>query len=173
MLLQKIGLYEMHGRFDDALVLYERLLEKSPEDPVLLGGMAYDQLKLDRAKEGLALLEKAMREDRSSENRALAAALHFKLAHYGEAAELAQKASAEMNKQERADPWAGGIVLVRAAAEASRGHAPQAKAALEDFHAAVPEARTLSAIRKWQDPRADLAGYEPFYEGLRKAGVQE
>ncbi len=173
MLMQKIGLYQLHGRFDDALVIFERLLEKSPEDPELLSGMAYDYLKLGKAKEGLALLERAKREDRSFDERGLAAALHFKLGHYGEAAELARKASAELNKQDRTDPWAGSILLVRAAAEAHSGRTLQARAALEDFRAAVPDAQTISAVRKRQDPRSDLADYEPFYEGLRKAGMPE
>ncbi|MBC8023592.1 MAG: tetratricopeptide repeat protein [Burkholderiales bacterium] len=173
MLMQKIGLYQLHGRFEDALVIFERLLEKSPEDPELLSGMAYDYLKLGKAKEGLALLERAKREDRSFEERGLAAALHFKLGHYGEAAELARKAGAELNKQERADPWAGSILLVRAAAEAHAGRTLQAKSALEDYYSAAPDAKTISAVRKRQDPRADLADHEPLYEGLRKAGMPE
>jgi hypothetical protein len=35
----------------------------------------------------------------------------------------------------------------------------------------VPEVTTLSAIRKWMHPGADLAGYEPLFEGLKLAGV--
>jgi hypothetical protein len=37
---------------------------------------------------------------------------------------------------------------------------------------AVPAADSISAIRKWINPRADLAGFEPLYEGLKLAGVR-
>jgi class 3 adenylate cyclase len=45
--------------------------------------------------------------------------------------------------------------------------------ALADFNAAVPGVRTVSAIKKWMHPGADLAGYEPLYEGLKLAGVPD
>ena len=45
--------------------------------------------------------------------------------------------------------------------------------ALADFNAAVPGVDTIPAIKKWMHPVADLAGYEPFYEGLRLAGVAD
>jgi hypothetical protein len=37
---------------------------------------------------------------------------------------------------------------------------------------ALPAADSISAIRKWINPRADLAGFEPLYEGLKLAGVR-
>lgn len=173
MLLFKVGLYELHGRYEDALVLIDRLLEKSPDDPELLAIKASDLAKLGRDKEGLALIEAAMREDPSRWNRGTAAALHFKLGQYDEAAELAQKASAEMDRKEKSHPSSGGILLLRVAAETYRNRLPQAKAVLDEFYAVNPDVRTLSAMKTWQDPRADLAGYEPLYEGLRKAGVRD
>ena len=32
---------------------------------------------------------------------------------------------------------------------------------------------TIAAIRKWMHPGAELAGYEPLFEGLRLAGVPD
>ena len=173
MTLQKMGLYELHGRFEDALVLVDRLLEKNPEDPELLSAKAFERFKLGRSTEALVLLEDAMRQDSSTWRRALAAAVHYSLGHYVEASDLARKAAAEMGKAELAHPASGAVRLIQVAAEANLGHMQQAKAALADFAAAVPDARTISAIKKWMGPHAVLAGYEPFYEGLRKAGVPE
>jgi hypothetical protein len=59
------------------------------------------------------------------------------------------------------------------AAEARLGRLSRAKAAMADFNAAVPTARTMSAIKKWMHPGADLADYEPLFEGLRLAGVPD
>jgi len=47
------------------------------------------------------------------------------------------------------------------------------KEALTDFKAAVPGVDTIPAIKKWMHPAADLAGYEPLYDGLRLAGVPD
>jgi len=59
------------------------------------------------------------------------------------------------------------------AAEARLGHLSRAKAALADFNAASPGVQTVSAIKKWMHPGAELAGYQPLFEGLRLAGVPE
>jgi TolB-like protein len=174
VLLGKAGLYEMHARHEDALVIYENMLEKSPDDPDVLVRMAYNMMKLDRAKEGLALLERAVREDKSANDRSLAAALHFKLGRYRESADYARKAIAEMSRESLASPWGGGgIHLVRAAAEMRAGRAPEAKHALDEFKAAVPQVHTISALQKWQDTRDNLAGYPPYYDALRKAGFAD
>jgi hypothetical protein len=63
--------------------------------------------------------------------------------------------------------------LTLVAAEARLGHLSRAKAALADFNAAAPGVQTVSAIKKWMHPGAELAGYEPLFEGLRLAGVPE
>lgn len=67
----------------------------------------------------------------------------------------------------------GAVGLTLVAAEAHLGNLSRAKAALADFNAAVPSAKTVSAIKKWMHPGADLAGYEPLFEGLRLAGVSD
>jgi hypothetical protein len=54
------------------------------------------------------------------------------------------------------------ILLAIAPAEIL-GHTDRARHALEDFHAAVPGVRSISAIRKWIYPTDALADFEPFY----------
>jgi hypothetical protein len=44
---------------------------------------------------------------------------------------------------------------------------------IEDFNAANPDVRTIGGIRKCMDPRAELAGYEPLFVALRKAGIPD
>ena len=173
MLLWKAYLHDVNGRFDDALVLLDRLLEKSPGDPELLANKAYDLHKLGQSREALALVQEVMREDPSTGNRAFAAAMHFRLGNNDEAARWSQMAIAEMDARSLADRWTSQVLLVRAAANANLGRKPQAKAALEAFDAAAPNRRSISAIKEWLDYRAELAGYEPLYEGLRKAGVPD
>jgi hypothetical protein len=63
------------------------------------------------------------------------------------------------------------VSLTLIAAEGRLGRLPRAKAALADFKAAVPDVDTISAMKQWMHPAADLAGYEPLFAGLRLAGV--
>lgn len=69
------------------------------------------------------------------------------------------------------NPKSGAVSLTLIAAEARLGHVAQAKTAMADFNAAVPDVQTISTIKKWMHPAADLAGYEPLFEGLRLAGI--
>ena len=171
--LWKVYVHELHERYEDAIVILDRLLEKSPDDPELLQRKAYELMRMGKDKDALALMQAAMREDNSRVDRARASAIQFKLSNYNDSADLAQKAIAEMGKEERADPWSGYVLLLRVAASAEMGRMPQAKIAIADFNAAVPNARTISQIKEWMDPLADIAGYEPFYAALRKAGIPE
>lgn len=169
----KAYINELHGRYEENLVLYERMLEKAPDDPELLSGVAATLVKLGRAKEAAALMEKVLREDTSAGNRAQMADIQFMLGNDAKASEYARLAIAEMSRNLLSDPWAGGVHLTRVAAEARAGNVPRAKAVLADFRALVPEATSVAAIRKWQDPRALRAGYEPYYKALRMAGLPE
>jgi hypothetical protein len=47
----------------------------------------------------------------------------------------------------------------------------RAKAALEDFTTTLPIVTTITAMKKWVHPSADLADFEPVYDGLRMAGI--
>ena len=84
---------------------------------------------------------------------------------------MARTAVTQLSREESRNRRLGAVALTLVAAEARQGHMSQAKATLADFNAAVPAARTVSAIKAWMDPAADLAGYEPLFEGLRLAGV--
>ena len=101
------------------------------------------------------------------------AAIHYELGQYEQAAQSAQKAKAEMRREELSNPRFGAVGLTLIAAEGRLGREPRAKAALADFNAAVPGVDTISSMKKWIHPAADLAGYEPLYEGLRMAGVAD
>jgi hypothetical protein len=72
-----------------------------------------------------------------------------------------------------ADPMIGGIVLVRAAAQARLGHADAATQALAAFRRSAPAVTSLRALRAWEDPRWELAGYEPLHDALRLAGLPD
>jgi len=61
--------------------------------------------------------------------------------------------------------------LTLVAAEGRLGRRARAQAALADFKAAVPSVDTISAMKQWMHPAADLADYEPLFAGLRLAGV--
>jgi len=172
MLKWKAYLSELHGRYEDSMVLYDRLLERSPGDPDLLSSKATALLKLDRPAEALAMIDEALREDPSAGNRATAASIHFRLGNDAKAAEYAQKAMAEMDKHDLGHPVVP-VVLVRAAAEARLDHPAKATQAIDEFLSLRPAVKTIALLKKWQDPRAELAGYAPFYEALRKAGIPD
>jgi hypothetical protein len=100
-----------------------------------------------------------------------AADVYFALGDYARAAQLAQKATAQMNEADLRDRVTGPVRLTMIAAEARLGHDARAKAALADFETTLPSVNTITAIKKWIHPSADLADFEPLYEGLRMAGV--
>ena len=101
----------------------------------------------------------------------MAAAIHYELDLYERAAQLAQKARLQMKREELSNPRLGAVGLTSVAAEGRLGRVPSAKAALAEFNAAVPGVDTIGAMKKWMHPAADLAGYEPLFDGLRLAGV--
>jgi hypothetical protein len=103
----------------------------------------------------------------------LAAAVHYQLTQFAPAAEMARKAITNLDSDSLGNPRSGAVGLTLVAAEARLGNLSRAKAALADFNAAVPGVRTIPAIKKWMHPGADLAGYEPLFEGLRLAGIPD
>jgi hypothetical protein len=50
-------------------------------------------------------------------------------------------------------------------------HLSRANVALPEFNAAVPGTQTISAVEKWMNHGAELAGCEPTLPGPRLAGV--
>jgi len=173
MLIWQLEINTLRGRFEDSLVLLDRMLEASPDDPELLSLKAYNLVKLGRPREALAPIEAALREDASADNRSSAAVIHFQLSDDERALDLIRKAIPEMSRKEREDAWAGSVLLIRIAAATNLGRTDQVKIGLDDFSAAAPGVRTISQIRKWMDPRAMSAGHEPLYAALRKAGIPD
>jgi tetratricopeptide (TPR) repeat protein len=129
-------------------------------------------LKLGRPQEALPAVNELL-ERGSEETLPLAAAVHYQLARFELAAQMARKAITNLDSDSLGNSRLGAVGLTLVAAEARLGNLSRAKSALADFNAAVPGVRTLSAIRKWMHPGADLAGYEPLFEGLRLAGVPD
>jgi hypothetical protein len=86
---------------------------------------------------------------------------------------MAQIAVTQLDRESLGNPRIGAVGLTLVAAEARLGQLARAKVALADFNAAVPDVKTITAIKKWMHPGASLAGYEPLYDGLRLAGVPD
>ena len=171
MLALKSNVLALRGRYEESLVIVDSMLKRDPEDTEALAIKAYALLKLGRPQEALTSLNEVF--ERGDENYGLAAAVHYELAHYELSAQMAQKAIAQMDREDLSNPRYGGIGLTLVAAEARLGRLSRAKAALADFNAAVPGVLTIAAMKKWLHPAADLAGYEPLFEGLRLAGVSD
>ena len=67
-----------------------------------------------------------------------------------------------------------GAVQLTLIASAGRLHDEAlARSAIGDLRAAVPGLDSISAVRKWLYPHADLYGYEPLFEGLKLAGMRD
>ena len=172
MLGLKADLYALRGKYEESLLIANSILKRDPDSSAVLSLRAYNQLKLGRPQEALATVNEYL--ERGGERIfELAAAVHYQLAHFELAAEFARKAITELDKDSLSNPRLGAVALTLVAAEARMGHLPRAKVALADFNAAVPGVTTISAIRKWMHPGAELAGYEPLFEGLRLAGVPD
>lgn len=172
MLGLKAELFALRGRYEDSLLIADAIQKRDPDSSEALMIRAYDLLKLGRPQEALTAATELL--ERGEEGvLALAAAIHYQLAHFEPAAQTAKKAITELDSDSLGNPKLGAVALTLVAAEARLGHTSRAQAAMVDFNAAVPGIRTISAIKKWMHPGADLAGYEPLFEGLRLAGIPD
>jgi tetratricopeptide (TPR) repeat protein len=172
MLTLKAKLYALQGKTEESLSIVESALRNNPGYADAFAVKAYDLLKLGKPQEALTALNDILeRRDWQGQELALAAAVHYELDLYERAAQLAQKAQTQMKRDELGNPRLGAVGLTLVAAEGKLGRLPRAKAALAEFNAAVPGVDTISAMKKWMHPAADLAGYEPLFDGLRRAGV--
>jgi tetratricopeptide (TPR) repeat protein len=168
----KSELYALRGRFEESLLIADSVLKKDPEWTGALSTRAFDLLKLGRPAEALDALNQVRdRRDWWWSEEALAAAIYYVLARDELAVQMAQKAKTQMRREDLSNPRSGAVSLTLVAAEGRLGRLPRAKAALADFKAAVPDVDTISAMKQWMHPAADLAGYEPLFAGLRLAGV--
>jgi len=172
MLNMKGHLLALRARYEESLLIADSVLKRDPEDSEALGLRAYDLSKLGRPQEALPAVSELL-ERGLEEPLPLAAAVHYQLAQFGPAAQMARKAITNLDRDSLGNSRLGAVALTLVAAEARLGNLSRAKAALADFNAAVPGVRNLSAIRKWMHPGAELAGYEPLFEGLRLAGVSD
>lgn len=175
MIAEKADLYDLRGRYEDALLTADSLLEADPENPFAAWTKARELLRLNRAPEAISIMDQLIARSgtRYSSVQSLAAAVHYATGDYAAAAKLAQTATTKMSNDALRSPVSGTVRLTLAAAEAHLGHHDRALAVMADFDAAVPNTKTISAIKKWTYSTAFLAGYEPLYEGLRMAGVPE
>lgn len=175
MLLDKAGILQLRGRYDEALVVAGSVLQRHPDSAAALATQALSLVRLDRAREAVPIADglAARYPDKWEEITALAADAHYAVGDYAASAAFAANAAARMNDVDLKSPVSGQVRLTLAAAEARLGHAGRAQRALVDFSAAVPAVRSITAIRKWIYPTDALADFEPFYAGLKLAGVPE
>jgi adenylate cyclase len=174
MRMMKSRIYALHGRFEESLLIADSVLRKDPTWTEAFEVTAYDLLKLGRPAEALdALNQISDRRDWEWREASLAAAIHYVLAQDALAVHTAQQARIQMTREQLSNPKLGAVNLTLVAAEGRLGRASRAKAALADFNAAVPGVDTISAIKHWMHPRADLADHEPLFAGLRLAGVSD
>jgi TolB-like protein len=172
MLIEKASLYQLRLRWEESIVIADTVLGLEPDDVNALGIKASGLLRLGKAKEAQTIMDGLLvRYPTNWYAAAEAADVYFALGDYARAAQLAQKATAQMNEADLRDRVTGPVRLTLIAAEARLGHDARAKAALADFETTLPSVNTITAIKKWIHPSADLADFEPLYEGLRMAGV--
>ncbi len=173
MLSEKADLLILRGRYEDALLISDDVLKRDPQSPYALPERASALLKLGRPAEALATINDLAEHlaDQQPWLLGLVANIRYALGQYEPSAQLAKRAATHMGREDLSNPLTGPVLLTLAAAEARLGHADRAKAALADLWALVPQVKTITAIRRWMRPNADLAGFEPLFDGLRMAGV--
>lgn len=172
MLGQKAGLFQLRLRWEESLAIADLMLARAPTNVDATALKATALLRLGQLKEAQALAEGLLaREPGNWAIQSGVADIYFAQGDYARAAPLAQKAAAQMNQTELRDRITGSIQLTRIAAEARLGHAARAKLAIDDFRANLPNIATIADIKRWLHPSADLADFEPLYDGLRLAGI--
>jgi TolB-like protein len=175
MLEDKAGLFQLRGRWSESLVILETLLKRTPDRYSALALKAGALIHLGRAREAVPIGDVLAERfpDRAPELTALAANAHYAVGDVAGAAELAQNAIPRMSEYALRSPISGAVYLTQIAAEARLGHRDRAESAFADFTSLIPVGSNLSGIRKWMHPTADLAGFEPLFEGLRLAGIPD
>lgn len=172
MLGQKASLFQLRLRWEESLVITDAMLARAPTNLDAIALKATALLRLRQLKEAEGLAEGLLARYPSNwQVLSGVADIYFAQGEYARAAQMAQKATAQMNEPQLRDRVMGGIQLTRIASEARLGHGDRAKAALDDFTTTLPNVKTIADIKKWLHPSADLADFEPLYESLRLAGV--
>ena len=172
MLGQKAGLYQLRLRWEESLAITDAMLARAPTNVFATALKVTALLRLGQLKDAQGLAEGLLARNPSDwANQSTLANIYFAQGDYARAAPLAQKATAQMNRTELQDRVSGCIQLTRIASEARLGHGDRAKVALDDFTTTLPNIKTIADVKRWLHPSADLADFEPLYEGLRLAGV--
>ena len=172
MLGQKAGLYQLRLRWEESLAITDAMLARAPTNVFATALKVTALLRLGQLKDAQGLAEGLLARNPSDwANQSTLANIYFAQGDYARAAPLAQKATAQMNRTELQDRVFGCIQLTRIASEARLGHGDRAKVALDDFTTTLPNIKTIADVKRWLHPSADLADFEPLYEGLRLAGV--
>lgn len=128
-------------------------------------------LRLGRLLEALSASQAFLAVSDGAEFNAMGAAVHFAARGDASAVRLARKSISQMARGDAADPLAVAVVLTLAASEARAGHLDRAEAALKDFYAAVPHARTIAQIKGWLLDYSPVPYEDTFFDALRQAGV--
>ena len=172
MLRKKATLHSLHGRYQEALVILDAVLSRDPDYSDAMEDKARALLKLGRPKEALAPARTIYNRHADRSNEALLAAIDYELGDYINAARLARQSAAEMSKAELSSSNEGTVRLTLIAAGAHLHDEAASKSAVADL-ANAPGLTSITAVRKWMHPQADLFGYEPLLDGLRLAGLPE
>jgi TolB-like protein len=174
MLIEKAGLYQLRLRWEESLVITDSILAREPTDSFALSLKATALLRLRRLKEAQGIEDGLLaRYPATWEILSTVSDISYAQSDYARAAQAAQKATALMSEADLRDRVSGQIRLTLIASEARLGRMDRVKTALADFAAMLPKVTTISEIKKWLHPSADLADFEPLYEGLRMAGVND
>ena len=105
MLGLKSELFGIRGRYEESVLIADAMLNRDPDSIEALQNKTYGLLKLGRPQEALAVLNKIdeiygfkMGEEGT------AAAIHYELAHYETAAQLARTAITAMSHEDLRNP---------------------------------------------------------------------
>jgi tetratricopeptide (TPR) repeat protein len=173
MLEHKAEVYQLRGRYQESLLVLDSLLARNAEESDVISLKVSALLHLGRPKDALALA-KAVADrygDEWPDTVASLAAVDYELADYADAEHLAQRATTRLTAVQLENPNVGAVQLTLIAAAGRLHDEAVARSAIGDLRASVPGLDSISAVRKWLYPHADLYGYEPLFEGLKLAGL--
>jgi tetratricopeptide (TPR) repeat protein len=174
MLEHKAEVYQLRGRYQESLLLLDSLLARDAEVSDVQALKASALLHLGRPKEALDLSVGLVDHyEDEAYAQSLLAAVDYELGNYRGAEQAAQKATTRMTAVQLRNPNLGAVQLTLIAAAGRLHDEATAKSAIDDLKASVPGLDSIAAIRKWLYPHADLYGYEPLFEGLKLAGLND
>lgn len=175
MLRRKADLYQLRGHYQESLDVLDNVLRRNPSYYEAREDKVFALLKLGRIQEAAALAASISERhpDDWPSNSALLAAIDFMQRDYTGAERLARRSTTQMDKADLSNPRFGAVRLTLIAAAAQLHDTSTATSALADLRESVPQLTTISSIRKWMHPQADLYGYEPLFDGLRLAGLHD